>query len=322
MNLLILGSGSIGTRHLNNCIAINPQANIIVLSRTKKKWDEFPKVKCIQNLDELTFIPDAAIIATPTANHISDCFALIELGIPLIYLEKPVSHNLEHTTELLSLANRNGTMVFVGYDLRFDPGLGKVKSLIESKCLGELQAVFSEVGQYLPDWRKGTDHREGMSAKIELGGGVMLDLIHEFDYVNWLIGPFEKVYGFHKMTASLEIETEAVAVTSFKSKSGVIGTITQDYLQKELSRKAKFIFDFGSIEWNYVSSEVKWKSSSETEWQFFNYNHFERNDRFIDAMSAFLNAKPKDYDNRLTLLNDGIHSLQAVVSAKNSTNLL
>ena len=49
-------------------------------------------------------------------------------------------------------------------------------------------SVRSSVGQYLPEWRKNTDYRKGVSARQDLGGGVLLELSHEIDYIQWIFG--------------------------------------------------------------------------------------------------------------------------------------
>jgi predicted dehydrogenase len=57
--------------------------------------------------------------------------------------------------------------------------------------MGKVFSINAIVGQYLPDWRPNQDYLKGMSARIDKGG-VMLDLVHEFDYIRWLIGKPEK----------------------------------------------------------------------------------------------------------------------------------
>jgi predicted dehydrogenase len=205
--------------------------------------------------------------------------------------------------------------------LRFDLGLNKVKDLLAEKVIGNTISVQAEVGQYLPDWRKGTNYKEGMSAKISLGGGVMLDLIHEFDYLSWLLGPFQTIFGLNKQSEALGIETEAISVNIFETTSGVLGTLSLDYLQKDLNRNAKFIGDFGTIIWDYPTSEVKWKTHNEQNWNTFVYAEISRNDRFKAVLQSFFNANGSNFDVRLTNLQESILSLKAVVDAKNTPKI-
>jgi predicted dehydrogenase len=322
MNILIIGSGSIGTRHLNNTMTLFPHANVTVVSRSKTALDIHVHVvsSITKAFENLPFY-DAAIIATPTSLHVENALELIKNGITKLYIEKPISHTFDDMDELISIAEQNNVQVFVGFDMRFDPGLNKVKELLSNQTIGTLVSVQAEVGQYLPDWRPGTNYKDGMSAKVSLGGGVMLDLIHEFDYLSWLVGSYKRIVGFNKPIDSLDIETEGISVNLFESESGVLGTLSLDYIQKSLNRRAKFIGDFGTIEWNYVTSEVKWKTQREPDWDYFHYSDFNRNDRFVHILNAFYLATPSEFDARLTSLPQSLISLKAVLDAKASANL-
>jgi predicted dehydrogenase len=323
MKILIVGTGSIGMRHLRNCLAIDHSISITAVSRSKSHIEEFPTIKIFATISaayEEQQKYDAAIVATPTSLHVENCVDLIENGIKKIYLEKPVAQNLDHVDSLVALAKAKNVAVFVGFDLRFDLGLNHVKSLLEKKAIGNLISFQAEVGQYLPDWRQGTNYKEGMSAKVALGGGVMLDLIHEFDYLSWILGGFQRVFGFHKKIETLDIETEGIAVNILETKAGVLGVLSLDYIQKALNRNSKFIGDAGTIEWNYVTAEVKWNTHANQEWQYFDYKNVARNDRFIAILGAFLKADSPSIDDRLTSLEEGIQALRIVIQAKNSNN--
>ncbi len=323
MKILIVGTGSIGKRHLTNCLIIDHFSSVAVVSRSKSLIEEFPAIQVFGTIasacnEQQKY--DAAIVATPTSLHIENCVDLIQNGIKKIYLEKPVAQNLDHVDSLVALAQAENVTVFVGFDLRFDLGLNHVKSLLEKKAIGNLISFQAEVGQYLPDWRQGTDYKEGMSAKVALGGGVMLDLIHEFDYLSWILGGFQRVCGFHKKIEKLGIETEGIAVNILETKAGVLGVLSLDYVQKALHRNSKFIGDAGTIEWNYVTAEVKWNTHANQDWQYFDYKSVERNDRFIAILGAFLHANSSSFDARLTSLEEGIQALRTVVQAKESNN--
>lgn len=323
MKILIVGTGSIGMRHLTNCLIIDHSSLVAVVSRSKNYIEEFPAIKIFATISAAFAEQqkyDAAIVATPTSLHVENCVDLIENGIKKIYLEKPVAQNLDQVDLLVALAQAKKVAVFVGFDLRFDLGLNHVKSLLEKKVIGNLISFQAEVGQYLPDWRQGTDYKEGISAKAALGGGVMLDLIHEFDYLSWILGGFQIVVGFHRKIEKLDIETEGIAVNVMETKAGVLGVLSLDYIQKALNRKAKFIGDAGTIEWNYVTAEVKWNTHANQEWQCFDYKNVARNDRFIAILGAFLKADSLSIDDRLTSLEEGIQALRTVIQAKNSNN--
>ena len=85
--------------------------------------------------------------------------------------------------------------VMVGYNLRFHPGLVRLKSWCSSRPLGGSSACAPTVGEYLPDWHPWEDYRHGYSARRDLGGGAVLTLSHELDAVCWLLGAPSHVTG-------------------------------------------------------------------------------------------------------------------------------
>ncbi|MFY9074618.1 Gfo/Idh/MocA family oxidoreductase [Malaciobacter mytili] len=318
--ILIIGFGSIGKRHFNNLLMLEYK-NISIVSRHSNEKDKYDNIiQRYNNIDDAfkDYNYDIAIISTETSEHIKILEKILKYNVKNIYLEKPISHEYKEYQDIITIINRKKINIIVGYDLHFELGLLKVKELLEKNSIGNVISFIAEVGQYLPDWRPGVDYRNTMSSKVKDGGGVMLDLIHEVDYLNWLIGPFSKVANINDQVSELEIDTEDVAVFILKSKDGIIGSLHLDYLQKDLCRKCKFIGNSGTIIWDYVKREVKWKTHSCTSWSNFDYSFQERNDRFIDIMKAFLNSTKKIEDNRLCSFEEALISLKIVHNSKES----
>lgn len=317
--ILIIGLGSIGQRHLRNLISLGYK-DICLVRRNANVLKGFSKLKVFKSIFEACKNEDfnTAIITTPTANHFKDFLDISNYNIQNIYIEKPVTHSVEESLKINEIATQFSLNVVVGYDLHFDLGLLKVKELLHENTIGKICSFQVEVGQYLPDWRPNEDYREGMSAKKTLGGGVMLDLIHEFDYTNWLFGPIKSVFGKNKQISNLEIETEDISINIIETQQGVLGTISLDYLQKELSRTCKIIGDQGTIIWNYKESKVLWMTHNNIVWQEFIFTHIERNDRFVSIIKAFMDSSFNNLDERLSTVNNSIESLKMVVCAKKS----
>lgn len=318
--ILLVGLGSIGKRHLKNIVALGHK-NISVVTRSGKVVSGFEQYKFYKSIDEACSQQkiDTAIIATPTANHICDLLDVLNNNIQNVYLEKPISNNLNDIKKVeKKLANSSANLV-VGYDLHFDPGLLLVKDYIDTKKIGKLLSFISEVGQYLPDWRPNIDYRKSMSAKKSMGGGVMLDLVHEFDYINWLIGPIKSISGKNNKISNLEIETEDLSINIIETYSGAMGMLHLDYLQFEMSRKFKVIGDKGVIVWDYNNSSVQYMSKKERVWNTHDFSHYKRNDRFVDIMKSFLNSTKEIYDDRLVHFNDAVKSLELIDKSKKSS---
>jgi predicted dehydrogenase len=318
LKIILIGLGSIGQRHLRNLLHLGYN-DVVVVRRSCALPNEFSFLPVYTSLNEALASNhfDAGIVCTPTSLHTVSVIALLQASVPNIYIEKPVSHNYNGLQEIVQLSKTYSNNIVVGYDLHFDPGMMKVKELLDNNTIGKVVSANAVVGQYLPDWRPKEDYRKGMSARRETGGGVMLDLVHEFDYLHWLLGKAKTIAAQVTNSGALEIETEDVAEVLLRFSNGAMGTIHLDYLQQKLVRNCLITGYNGSIKWNLAESRVSWIDTNKREEEFV-YTGFERNDRFLSIIKSFLT---NSQDNRLTNLNDGLESLRWVLAAKHSAEL-
>lgn len=319
MKILLIGLGSIGKRHLANLLSLGYN-DVSVVSRNNPLPAPFEHLQRFASVEEAlakqavvsTF--DTAFVCSPTARHTADLLPLLRHQIRNIYLEKPVADRWDDIEPIRQLAAAYENRIVLGFDLHFDPGLMRVKALMDSGAIGDIVCANAQVGQYLPDWRPHEDYKKGTSARIETGGGVMLDLVHEFDYLQWLMGGVATVACQSINTGSLQIQTEEVADVLLKFSGGQTGSIHLDYLQRNLVRNCLITGTAGSIVWDLAKSEVQW-SGSDKQSHRFEYAGFARNDRFVAIMNAFMAAH---WDDRLTCLEQGLESLRLVLAAKHS----
>ncbi|MFW8052098.1 Gfo/Idh/MocA family protein [Vagococcus fluvialis] len=69
---------------------------------------------------------DACFIHSATVAHYKLAKQCLEAGIH-VFMDKPLSEELEETTELLSLAEENNVMLMVGFNRRFAPSVAAIK---------------------------------------------------------------------------------------------------------------------------------------------------------------------------------------------------
>ncbi|MBS4070819.1 Gfo/Idh/MocA family protein [Algoriphagus aquatilis] len=311
--IIVIGIGSIGKRHVSNLIRLGYK-NLTLITSKPTLGSEYEGFFSSKSLSEL--MPDHdyshAIICSPTASHVADLKACIELGVRHIYLEKPVSHTLEGIDEIHNLILKNKVRIQVGFDLHFDPGLTKAKEILESGILGKIYSANAFVGQYLPDWRPHENYKLGMSASKAKGGGVMLDLVHEFDYIRWLMGIPELIFSSYQHNDALGIETEDLADVLIRHKNGANSSIHLDYHQRKLIRFCLFTGENGTLHWDLAERNLKLISKG-AHVESFDFSSFERNDRYLEIMRAFLE---NPLDPRLTSFEEAIVSLKMVLASK------
>ncbi len=188
--LAIIGLGSIGKRHLRLIAEIRPDIEIIVMRSGHGSVckEEQLATKIVHSVDEVVNEGvQAAIVSSPATLHLEQSLELAKRGVHLL-IEKPISHTSDRVNELLKILDENDLTAMVGYVLRYDHGAIKFKKWLDNKIKGKILHVRIECGSYLPDWRPDQNYRKTVSALPELGGGVLLELSHELDYLHWFFG--------------------------------------------------------------------------------------------------------------------------------------
>ncbi|PZV79143.1 putative dehydrogenase [Algoriphagus aquaeductus] len=318
MKILLKGFGSIGKRHASNLLALGYTDLVIITSKSTlgDGLDHLLKYRSVQEAADNHTGFTHGFICSPTAFHMSDLKAFLKVGIPNIYIEKPVSHTLDFCIDLGHEIQQSNTRVQVGFDLHFDPGLMKAKEIIESGEIGKILSANAFVGQYLPDWRPYEDHRKGMSASIEKGGGVMLDLVHEFDYLRWIMGLPAKICAIYQSNPLLEIETEDVSDILIQFSNGATASLHLDYHQRDLIRNCVFTGEKGTLIWDLAKKSIS-LTREDRSTSIFDFSEFERNDRYVQIVKSFI-EKPNDL--RLTSFNEALVSLRMVLDSKKSSD--
>jgi predicted dehydrogenase len=198
---------------------------------------------------------DGALVCTPPASHVELARRALAAGAHL-FIEKPVATASADVPPLLDEAARSGRLVAVGFNLRFLPSLRRVKTLLEDKRAGKVLAVRAEFGSYLPDWRPGRDYRDNYAVRAALGGGILLDAIHELDYLGWLFGEVAEVLCTAGHVSDLAGDTEDLAEVTLRFESGVLAQVHLDYLQRAYRRNLQVIGDAGGVAWDYPTHTV------------------------------------------------------------------
>lgn len=294
--VLIVGHGSIGQRHLRIVRQNLPQADIRVLRhRPGSGVSEWANGVYHDLADACAFAPQVAIIANPAPFHLQTATALVAVGSHLL-IEKPLSHDLEGVEALLQQAQAQEVVLQVGYNLRFLPSLARFRHLIQQGELGQVLSIRCEIGQYLPTWRPDSDYRQGVSAQKSLGGGVLLELSHELDYLIWIFGEVDWVRAYLGRHSQLDIDVEDLAHvllgfspnSAFGSASGPVAALSLDFLRHDPIRLCTAIGERGSLRWNGLTDTVEVYPAGGEGWQVVYHHPYQRDDSYRDQWNHFL----------------------------------
>ncbi len=276
-----------------------------------------PGVAVVGDVEQaLAWQPDVVLVCTPASAHVSVASAAAEAGCDL-FVEKPLSDSIAGVSELEETVQRRGLTVLAGFDLRFDPGLCRMKTWIDEGRIGRVLSVQAQVGEFLPDWRPGRDYRQTATARADWGGGVIFELSHELDYVSWLLGPVVDVSCLQGRVSSLDIDVEDVAAIALRFENGAIGSVHLDCLQRVPTRTCRVIGELGTIEWDYHARHARIAHAQPSMSEVFGYTDFTRDLRFRCEMRHLLDcldglAMPRSD------LSSAVSSLKIALAARRS----
>ena len=285
---LVVGLGSIGQRHLRLLRSALPDADIRVLRHSHCSEPIEYADGCFNQIEAAcSFGPQLAIIASPAPFHLSAATALAGTGAHLL-IEKPISDSVDGVSELMTMCAERGSQLQVGYNLRFLHTLQEFKRTLHQNCVGDVYAVRCEVGQYLPSWRPGADYRGTVSARRDLGGGVLLELSHELDMLRWVFGEIDWLSAWTGRQGPLEIDVEDCVMIQMGFTSGPVAQLSMDFLRRDTTRVCTAIGAEGSLRWDAIAGRVAQFAPHSGDWTDLSVDAVARDDSYSAQIDALL----------------------------------
>lgn len=244
MRALVVGYGSIGARHAR--ILQEEGCAVGVVSR--RAVDVSP---CYTTVAEGVHghRPDYVVVANRTVEHRPALESLAAAGFEgTVLVEKPLFQ------DPCPVPKNAFARLLVAYNLRFHPGVQRLRAALRGERVLSVQAY---AGQYLPAWRPGRDYREVYSSHKVAGGGVLRDLSHELDYLNWMLGGWTRATAIGGTLSTLEIDSEDTAVVLAAFRDCPAASIQLNYLDRPGRRAVLVNTDAATFELNLTEGYVQ-----------------------------------------------------------------
>lgn len=320
MKFLGIGLGSVGQRHFNNFN--NLYKGELLAYRERGGSTQFVNNDIFKTYYSLKKAfdqkPDAVLITNPTSMHIPYAIEAAKEGCHL-FIEKPVSHNMDGVNELIKIVDKNDLVTLIGCNLRFHQSVKIMKKLIEEKKIGDIISARAQFSTYMPEWHPWEDYRDSYTTKEYLGGGVILTQIHELDYFYWLFGDVKRIMCYSGKDSSLEMDVEDNAEIIINFKNNIIGQIHLDFYSRPYRRDCEIIGEKGSIYWDFSSNKIELYDIEKKKWEtVLNNKAYDFNQTYIDEIKHFVNCiehKEKSINN----VKEGKRVLEIAIAAKKSS---
>ena len=150
-----------------------------------------------------------------------------------------------------------------------------------------------------------------------MGGGALLELSHEFDYLSWIFGRFDKVFCITSNSGQLEIDVEDRADIMLSRADGVVAQLHMDFLQHKATRQCKVIGEHGTLLWDLNANSIVFETASGEE-PLFAEPAVDRNDMYVEQLRGFIEVAAGRAAPRITL-HDGLAVLAMVEAMRLSS---
>lgn len=314
MRILVAGLGAIGQRHARNLRALRGGGVELMAYRRRRlpfvisqslQRDDSQDVETalgIRSFDDLDAAlgerPDAVFVCTPSSQHLEIAQRAAEAGAHL-FVEKPVSHTLDGLDRLQATVRSQGLVALVGCQWRYHPKVQLLREEIESGRWGRASHAHIDYAEYLPDWHPYEDYRTSYAARAELGGGVVLTQIHDFDLAWWLFGAPARVRASGGHLSDLEIDVEDTMTADLEGGATSV-RVSQTFASRERRRTISVAFAAKRIEIDLQRSDG-----------------YERNEMFLAEVRHFLDCI-EGREQPAIPLAEGVEVLRLALAVKES----
>lgn len=325
MRILIAGLGAVGQRHARNLrriwgdglelLAYRRRGLPFVVTDTLERDDSRNveselDLTVFHDLDEaLADGPDAVFVCTPSSLHLEVAQRAATAGCHL-FIEKPLSDSLTGVEQLRDTVASNRLIALVGCQWRFHPCVRWLADLLQADRLGRLVRADIDYGEHLEDWHPYEDYRTSYAARADMGGGVALTQIHDYDLAWWLFGAPRSVTASGGHLSALDIDVEDTVDAVLEGAFPV--RVRQCFATRPPHRRVTVVGERGTATVDLIAARATTDAHPAST---FLAEHYQRNEMFLDLVRHFRECL-EGRERPAVSLETGAAVLQVVLAVK------
>ena len=338
MNILVIGLGSIGQRHIRNLRKLYGD-KINLYAFRERNNSVFPdekgklrngNIEAVYNIRtyfdiDKCFIEnkiDAVIVSTVTAKHV--LFTKIALQHEAaVFIEKPLADKMDGVQEIFQLAEKKNLPALMGFQMRHHPCIKALKSLLDNDAIGQVFSADFLIGEKVDKMHQYEDYRKTYIVSKNLGGGVVLNQqIHEIDLMLYLFGKPDRIFSFTGKLKNVDSDVEdyADSIYIFNRTKNMTVTMHSDFATYPPQRKIRIRAEEGFAEVDLLNATMIFREKGK-DVQTIVFDKFQRNDMFLEEMEEFIQIIQNDSHSSVTLA-EGAVSLEVALTTLQKANEL
>ena len=234
IRIAVIGAGRIGQIHAANLMQ-NERADVVYISDVVESAARSLAIRCRATVETVAHVMsdasvDAVVIASSTDTHANLVEQAAAAG-KAIFCEKPLDLSAARATACLSIAEKHGVLLCLGFNRRHDPSFSRLKDKISAGTVGNVEVVSITSRDPAPP----------PVEYIERSGGLFRDMmIHDFDIGRWLLGEEpNQVFA----TGSVMTDTNIAAAGDIDTAIAVLRTASGRMCQITNSRRCAYGYD-------------------------------------------------------------------------------
>lgn len=311
----VSGIGSIGFRH-TRLLSKRPDVELYICDPVFEHVQACSTLGSVvgstDNFADLLKWPlDGVVVATPDRFHLEQTIAACKKGVPVL-LEKPIAEDMGQGCKLLKAAQDTGTPVLVGYALRYAKCMIFAKKMLDEGQIGSPVSFQVMLGTY--ETLIFAKNRFSPTDRNKL----FVDYSHEWDYLQWFLGPIGRVVALSHQSGQLELTQNPNVVDGLiEMKNGISGSVHLDYVQLPGRRHVVLIGDQGTVEVDAVRNSVTLSRRGESYKR--NYEFPEHRDDVMERQHDHFLEIIRDGRDPTVTIGDGLKALSVADALIRST---
>lgn len=311
----VIGCGQWGPNQIRTFF-FHPHAEVVRVCDTDTRRLEAMKglyrtVEVTTKFEEITQAADidAVVVTTPVSSHFKLVQDALKNGKDVL-CEKPLTHTSTEARDLLKLAQEHKRILMVGHVFLFNPGIVKLKEVLDSKELGEVYYLHAERTNLGPV-------RKDVNSVFDLAS-------HDIAIFNFLLGAKPRVISAVGK-GYLQPQVEDVAFVSLEYPNNVMAHIHVSWLDPKKVRQITVVGSKKMATWDDLASNGPVEIFSkriERELYYKDYGEFHLLAKDGEVVIPAVKAEEPLKRQAEHFMNAIIHRSQPIADGKNGLDVV